>query len=131
MTLTRSDILPKNDRPLISVDVPEWGGAVFVRSMSGHDRDSLESGMIELDGSRNMENFRGRLAVRVVCDESGERIFADEDADAVGKKSAAALDRIVSAAAPLNRLGSAQVAELGNVSGGTQSAASGSASPAI
>ena len=38
-------------------------------------------------------------------DESGDRIFTDKDITALGKKSAAALDKVFSAARELNGFG--------------------------
>ncbi len=125
--LSRAAILAANDRPLTPVDVPEWGGSVFVRVMSGAERDSYESGLVGADGkSRDMRNLRARLVVRVACDEAGARLFADEDADALGSKNADALDRIFTAAVRLNQIGAAQVADLGKDSAPTAPGASGS-----
>ena len=39
-------------------------------------------------------NFRAKLAALIVVDESGSRVFSDEDAAALGQKNAKALDRI-------------------------------------
>lgn len=94
MTLSRDAILAANDSNLVSVDVPEWGGSVFVRPMTGAERDEYD---LEMAGDAKLKNIRGRLAVRVVCDESGARLFKDSDAEALGTKSASALDRIYDA----------------------------------
>lgn len=95
MTLTRDAILAINDTALTSVEVPEWGGKVYVRPMSGRDRDAYDMEMVNSGGK--IENIRARVAVRVVCDADGNLLFKPEDADALGKKSAKALDRIYSA----------------------------------
>ncbi len=94
-TLSRDAILNINDTALVQVDVPEWGGAVYVRPMSGRDRDAYDLEMVQAGGK--IENMRARIAVRVVCDADGNLMFKPEDADALGKKSAKALDRIYAA----------------------------------
>ena len=54
----------------------------------------------------------GSLVVICTVDENGDRVFTDEDVEAVGRKSANALDTIVSAARELNAPGEEDVEEL-------------------
>ena len=54
-----------------------------------------------------MANARARLVVLCVIDAEGQRVFAAEDADLLGDKSAAAVNRIYEVAARL--AGTAQV----------------------
>jgi len=126
MSLTKDDILRADDLPREEVDVPEWGGAVFVRTMAGVERDAFEQSIADESG-RNLTNLRARLAVLTVVDADGARIFADADADALGKKSAAGLSRIFDVAQRLNALTNSDVEELEKNSAGGQSADSNSA----
>jgi hypothetical protein len=43
MTLTRDSILNAKDLKKELVKVPEWGGEVYVRCMTGSERDAFES----------------------------------------------------------------------------------------
>lgn len=110
MGLTRDQILAANDIKLESVDCPEWGDKVFVKLMSGSERDLFESAHIA-DPSKD---FRARLAVATVCDEAGILLFRPEDVEAVGKKSSAVLDRIFAKAVKLNAISNKDVEDLGN-----------------
>ena len=113
--LNRESILQADDLPKELVDVPEWGGAVYVRSLTGAERDRFESGMIEQRGKNqkmNLSNIRAKLAALTVCDEEGKRIFSSADIDELSKKSAAALDRIFAVARRLSGLGEDDVKEL-------------------
>jgi len=113
MSLSRDAILSADDLPRQEVDVPEWGGTVFVRSMSGLERDTFETSLTNgKDKSVNLKNIRARLVCLTAVDDNGERLFADGDEDALGKKSAAALDRIFTVAQKLNGLNSSDVEEL-------------------
>ncbi len=127
--LTRDAILGIEDRKLVAVSVPEWGGDVYIRPMSGSERDSFEGEMINQTGSR-IANIRARMAVRVVCDDQGTRLFTDAEAATLGEKSAAALDRIFAASQKINRIGDAEVDAEKKDSPAAPSAASGSNSPA-
>ena len=100
--LTRDSILQADDLPKESVEVPEWGGQVWVRTLSGTERDAFEQSMVMKKNKPNMDNVRARFAVLTICDEAGERLFQAADADELGKKSAAALDRIFAVAQRLN-----------------------------
>lgn len=105
--LTKEAILAADDLPRELVNVPEWGGDVFVRTMTGTDRDAFEASLIGKEG--RMENVRARLVSLTLCNEAGERIFDDAEIAALGKKSARALDRVFSVAQRLNGIGTEQV----------------------
>lgn len=115
MSLSRDDILGADDLPMEEVEVPEWGGSVFVRSMTGAERDQFETDLISNntdDKSVNLKNMRARLVALCAVDDAGERLFSSQDATELGSKSAAALDRVFSRAQTLNGLGNADVEEL-------------------
>jgi len=113
--LNRDAILQADDLPTKTVDVPEWGGAVCVRSMTGVERDQYESTMVERKGKDvqvNLKNIRAKLVALCCIGDDGKRLFGEDDAEALGKKSAAALDRVFSVAQKLNGLSAKDVEEL-------------------
>ncbi len=105
--LSKDAILAADDLLRETVNVPEWGGEVLVRTMSGTDRDAFEASLIEKDG--RMENVRARLVSLTLCDAQGDRLFDDSEIVALGRKSARALDRVFSVAQRLNGIGVEQV----------------------
>jgi hypothetical protein len=127
----RDQILGASDAKVIPLEVPEWGCKVHLRVMSGSERDRFEASTAEdkRTGRKNLDNIRARFAVLVLCDEKGERLFADGDAAALGKKSAAALDRILEEGSRLNGIGEQDVRELEGKSASGQSVDSGTSSP--
>ena len=106
--LTKDQILESGDLTITTVDVPEWGGSVGVRSMTGTDRDAFEASMVTTDAAGNrrpdMTNFRTKLVALTVVDGDGNLMFSAEDMPALGRKSAAALERVFVAAQKLNGL---------------------------
>lgn len=117
MFLTRDQIRTLDDRQYEDVDVPEWGGQVKVRSLTGRERDAFERTLIneKKNGQResNLENFRARLAILAVVDaDTKELMFTDRDAKWLGDKSAGALQRIVEVANRLSGLTPEDVEEL-------------------
>ena len=101
--LDRGAILGATDLPLERVEVPEWGGAVYLRTMTGTERDAFDAEVLSAD-DRHV-NARARLVVRVLVGEDGARLFADEEAAALGAKSAAVLNRLFDVACRLNGFG--------------------------
>ena len=129
--LSKTAILAAQDLQTEDVEVPEWGGAVRVRSFTGRERDAFEASMVRGDGRDrkvDLTNMRARLVGLTVIDESGQRLFTDEEADLLGAKSGAALDRVFAIAQKLNGLSGADVEELSKNSSGVPSAVSTSAS---
>jgi hypothetical protein len=141
--LTRDQIKVVDDRKIESVDVPEWGGMVYVRGLSGTDRDSFEMAMIEstrgTKGRRtqevNLRNLRAKLVVRTAVDsdspETAKPIFEMADVEWLGRKSAQALQRVYAVAQRLSGLSNEEVEELTVDLGEDQSDGSGSDSPSL
>lgn len=132
-TLSRDAILAANDLPTVTVNVPEWGGDVVIRAMTGAQRDEYEQQCLATRGddhSINMRNLRARLVVFCAADENGNPLFGPGDVEALGNKSAAALDRLFDVAQRLNRLSGKDIDELGKRSASDRNGGTGSASPA-
>jgi hypothetical protein len=101
--LTRLQMLSANDTVihLKSIDIPEWGGSVFLRVLSGRQRERFEASV----GKGNETNLRGLFAMLCVCEEDGKPVFGEQDIAALGEKSSMALDRIYKAGIRLNAIG--------------------------
>jgi hypothetical protein len=134
--LTRDAILEADDRIVEQVEVPEWGGHVFVRSLSGAERDAYESGIasIRWSGTKptvesNRANVRARLVAMATVDENGRNLFTDKDVLILGQKNAAALERVFTVAQRLSGLSDEDVEELKEQLGNAPSDGSGSSSP--
>jgi len=111
--LSRDAILTANDLVMEAVKVPEWGGIVFVRCMTGRERDSFEAAIDGGKGNKtSLVDFRARFASAVVCDQEGKRLFSVNDIEALSQKSGAALDRIFDTGKRVNRIGEDEEREL-------------------
>ena len=108
MELTAKAILEADDTgKLERIELPEWGeGAhAYIRVMTGAERDGLESSSVGQGGTRNLQNFRARVAAMVLADKDGKRLFQNpSDIPKLGNKSSIPLDRIFDAGFRLNRL---------------------------
>ena len=127
--LDRKAILEVDDTQTEEVEVPEWGGKVLIKGLSGAERDSYEQSMVQGKGKNarmNMKNARAKLVAltTVVPDEEGgyERVFKSKgDVKRLGKKSGKALERVFSKARKLSGLTKEDMEELAGNSKDDQS----------
>mgnify|MGYP003139335578 CR=1 FL=1 len=101
--LTREGILGVTDRELVKVIVPEWHGAVWIRTMTGAERYDFE--IPGPGGQLNLKQIRERLLVKALCDEKGKRLFTDDDVDSLSERNATVIDRLFDTARTINKIG--------------------------
>ena len=111
MALSKDQILAADDLGLLEVQVPEWGGSVFVRVMSVGERDSYENDWM-VNKSKGVDNFRSKFLQRVLCDEKGDLLFSSQEVEKLAKKSARVITKIWEAAMKHNALTDDDVEEL-------------------
>jgi len=129
--LSKDDILKADDLPTVDVDVPEWGGIVRVRGLSGSDRDEWEASKLQAqpDGSTVYGlGSRAKLVSLCAVKDNGDPLFTVGDLGRLAQKSAAALDRIVEVIDELSAVKPAAEAELEGNSDAALSGDSGSIS---
>ena len=111
--LCREAILNANDIKTEEVNVPEWGGVVLVKALTGAEKDRYEQSVYNLkDGGVIYTNIRAKLVALSICGEDLKPIFESADIEALGQKSAAALNRVLEVAQKLSGLSAADVEEL-------------------
>lgn len=122
--LTKDQIWAAGDLITKDVPVPEWGGEVRLRSLTGAERDQYEADSIKtVKGKRehNLSNLRARLIAMCAVDENGQPLFTRGDVLRLGQKSAIALERLFDEATKLNGMSDEDVEELAGNSAGDQS----------
>jgi hypothetical protein len=112
--LTKDQKLAAEDLKKEPVEVPEWGGAVIVSTMTGAARDAFEYEVYGMKGEdKNIENIRAKIVAAAVVDENGDPMFkGSADVVALGRKSVKALDRVFTVAKRLNGIGAKDMEEL-------------------
>jgi len=127
--LTREEILSADDLKTEAVPVPEWGdGAeVLVSVLDGERREYFERMAQERKDSKVSaeDHFRATLLASVLVDESGNRLFSDEDIPALNKKSSVVLDRLFTVAQRVNCSRKEDIEELAKNYGRAPSESSG------
>lgn len=116
--LTKEQILSVSDIKTEQIDVPEWGGSVKIKVMTGTERDAFEQSVVE-GQKTDLRNIRARFCSIIIVDDDGKRLFTDADISALGKKSGTALGRIFDAGQKINCLTKDDFKELEKNSGTT------------
>lgn len=112
LMLTKDQILNADDIQTKVIDVPEWGGEVTIKSMSGFYRDRFENSLVGKNGGANMQNVRAKLVAASIVDDKGDVMFSEKDITKLGSKSGDALDRVFAVAKSINKITDDEVKEL-------------------
>jgi hypothetical protein len=107
------------------VDVPEWGGRVRVRALSGVEREEFEReimGAPKIGDSPFLPGYRARFARLILCDENGNPLFTDPAAvQQLNLTSAAALQRVLDVGYRISGLRDKDVDQIAKNSAGSRS----------
>lgn len=96
----RETILGMTQMPVREVELPAWGDQVYVKMLTGLERDAFEVSC--QDDKLGFRNIRARLVVLTACDADGKRLFEDADAVQLGMTPSLELDIIFTEAQKLN-----------------------------
>lgn len=109
--LTKEQILSTPTPKLTPIPVPEWGGEVCVKVMSGTERDAWEAVAFE-DGHVTKDQFRAKLLVQTLSDEDGNLLFTPADIAALNEQASPVLIRLGDIALEVNALNAKDVDKL-------------------
>lgn len=95
--LTRDGILSVQDLPLERVEVPEWDGVVYMRVLTGKQRDEIEQLSTDRKAAKRFEvkEMIVRMVAMSLCDKDGKLLFGGhDDAQKLNEKSSAVIIRL-------------------------------------
>lgn len=117
--LTKEMILKAQDFEKEEVEVAEWGGSVFIRSMTSEASDEVQQIFMRLSGvdevSQNgsqvaikdpeaMKGMKAKIVAYCLCDKNGDLLFAEEgDWQLLASRNSAVIDRLYDVAMRINR----------------------------
>lgn len=106
--LTRTEIDNADDTPTRIVEVPEWGGEVKIKGLSGTEVDDYEASILKMKRGKpdvTLKNATARLVAWTLVDENNSRLYTSEaEVVQLGKKSSLALQRCFDVASKLSGL---------------------------
>ncbi len=111
--LTAEQITAAQDLKRKEVEVPEWGGTVWIQTMTGTQRDEFDNSIQAAKSNNGQIDIRGikaRLVALTMVDAEGVPIFSDPEV--LGTKSAGVLNRLWEVAQRLNGLSEADAEEM-------------------
>ena len=96
MSELREQILAADDLGSEDVDVPEWGDGLTLKVRGLNAGEVEEFGRAVNDGK--LDNLLAKRVAKVVMNGDGQRVFTDDDVDALAAKSHIPIQRIFQAA---------------------------------
>lgn len=100
----RAKITASDDLPREPVDVPWLDEKIYVRGLSGDEKDEWYARNMPDGDFRWRSGLTASLLVKTLVTEDGERIFDDNETDVLGRKSAAVLSELMAVAMRLSGL---------------------------
>ena len=95
----RELILQVNDTPLEPIEIREWGCTVYIKALTGTQRNQLLKDIQKKTGS-----MYGYAMASSLCDQDGKQLFTIEDIDALNEKNGKVLERLASYIVKLNAI---------------------------
>lgn len=103
--LSKGEIFSRDDRTRERVEVPEWGGVVYVQAMSAVERHAyITRYQQERDHPEMAVPLLVQILILSVVDEAGQRIFDVEDLAVLQERSALVIARLTEVAMRVNGL---------------------------
>ena len=125
--LTAADILACEDLPRALVALPLWKGSVWVRALTLREQDEIrakaasqmtvvgnqKTGLFEVkEGASRIREIRAYTVALGAIDESGNRLFSDDQVSALDQKSAAMVDLLFAKITELSSMTPEEISEL-------------------
>lgn len=109
--LNRKNLLKKQQLKIEKV-ILDKDDFVFVREMTGRERDNFEQSLMKettrdnkTTYERALDDFRAKLAVNTICDENGNLILDKDDYPILSQNMRASqLEKIINTAQQINRI---------------------------
>ena len=114
--LSKDDIFKADDLPTKDMDIPEWGGTLTIRTLTGAERDEWESAFVNQD-KIDIRGLKSRLVQLTTMNGDGQQMFTKADLQKINSKSASVIDRIFQVSQRLSGLTKEAAEELVENSG--------------
>jgi hypothetical protein len=107
VSLTIEQLLAANDVIIRKVPTPEWGGDIYVRTITADDRDRWEK------DAASGKPTRATLFAMAICDESGKPLNpTPAQVAALGKKASGPIERAIDVIMTINCMRAADIKEM-------------------
>lgn len=105
--LALEDILAIQDTKVVKIEIPDWGGHVYIKQLSAFEQDKFEADSRGPNGGPNLQHMRARLVAAALCDKDGNKLIKDDGKSTIAKlslKSGAVLNYIIDRITEINRI---------------------------
>lgn len=109
----RQKVFAASDRPLLSVEVPEWGCTVYIRTGSAYENEQVVEQMQKLAESKKARDssWRAWFLQQYLCDPDGNKLFSGDDYKKLGERSSKVIVRLYKEATRFNGMATGEEEE--------------------
>lgn len=128
--LGRAEIDQVSDILHEDVPVPEWGGKVRIRGMSGTQRSFINATFVASKGQsvevriEALKTMRERVVAQCLIDAKGNRLYGDKEFSKLGEKNDVVIQRLFDKAQELSGISEGEMEELEGKSAAPESGGS-------
>ena len=90
--------------PTRTVNVPEWGGDVIVRSLTSPERDEFDLLVTEASEQKRYSKLMVKVIIMATIDDDGNQAFTDDDTDALLAQDRDLIERVFNEVRRVSRL---------------------------
>lgn len=110
MELNKEQILSADDLQIEEMEIPEWGGTIYIRVMTGTERNLFVQDIYTSEDKEDEVDLsiRFKLCAATIVNSKGERLFSESEIETLSNKSFIVLDRIYRKAEILNCIDDAE-----------------------
>ena len=94
MALSKDAILSAGDLTPTPMDVPEWGGVIYIRSLTGGEWDACEMERASVRKRPSEGHYAAHVCVRGIVDENGKPLFAVTDFEKLQQRNLNTIQRV-------------------------------------
>lgn len=103
--LNRKQFIDADDIKYCEVELPELGGSVRIRSMSGKDEIEFE----DVKKNKEATEWIFWAIARYCVDENNQQMFTEDDVEAIKEKSSSSIKKLFDAILDLNTINDSKV----------------------
>lgn len=101
------------DPGIETIDVPGLGGCVYMRSMTGTDRDRCDSILMKIERGQQFPNFRANVVGMCLCDKEGRYLNPTaQEVIEIGRIPVSSLQLMFAAAQRLSAIGDGEIEDI-------------------
>jgi len=113
--LTKEEILKVSDLQTREINIPEWGGSIVMKTMTGEERDTWENRIPIRSSDKKVDIKEMKVRLLILCIRDPKDMtfmFTEKDVVSLNSKNSSVIDRLWQVASEMNGIGGKELEEI-------------------